>query len=290
MRDDRWSGVDAFVAVQEGGSFAAAAARLKLSTSQVSRDIADLERRLHARLFIRTTRRLKLTAVGEQVLERFKRLVADREDVFDLVSADDGQPAGLIRLTCSVSYGERFIAPLISEFIGLHPNVDIEIDLDNAVVDLVEGKYDLAIRSGELPDSGLTATRLSSRILHLCATPGYLAAHGTPETLGDLASHSCLIGTAKRWHFTTEQRPHIFRPKGRWQCNSGAAVVDAALRGLGICQLPDFYVRDHVASGALVSLFPEVRPAPEGIWIVYPDRAYLPSRIKALIKFLKSRA
>ncbi|MNH59908.1 HTH-type transcriptional regulator DmlR [compost metagenome] len=285
----RWDGIDEFTAVAEQASFSAAAKRLGLSTSAVSREIARLEDRLQTRLLHRTTRRVELTDAGRDFLARCRRLIDERDEALAAVQPDDQAPRGLLRMTCSVSYGERFIAPAVNAFARQNPEMRIEMDLDNRLRDLVGDGYDLAVRFGHLTDSRLMARRLASRRLILCASPDYLARRGAPRDLSEIASHDGLIGSAEHWRFTEAGREVSLRPSGRWRCNSGAAVLDAALQGLGLCQLPDFYVTEALTSGALVSLLDDQRPPDEGVWAVHPHPRHVPPKVRAMIDWLHGR-
>jgi DNA-binding transcriptional LysR family regulator len=285
----RWDGIDEFTAVAEQASFSAAARRLGLSTSAVSREIARLEDRLQTRLLHRTTRRVELTDAGRDFLARCRRLIDERDEALAAVQPDDQAPRGLLRMTCSVSYGERFIAPAVNAFARQNPELRIELDLDNRLRDLVGDGYDLAVRFGHLTDSRLMARRLASRRLILCASPDYLTRRGAPRDLSEIASHDGLIGSAEHWRFTEAGREVSLRPSGHWRCNSGAAVLDAALQGLGLCQLPDFYVTEALASGALVSLLDEARPPDEGVGAVHPHPRHVPPKVRAMIDWLHER-
>ena len=285
----RWDGIEEFTAVAEQASFSAAAKRLGLSTSAVSREIARLEDRLQTRLLHRTTRRVELTDAGRDFLSRCRRLIDERDEALAAVQPDDQAPRGLLRMTCSVSYGERFIAPAVNAFARQNPELRIELDLDNRLRDLVGDGYDLAVRFGHLTDSRLMARRLASRRLILCASPDYLARRGAPRDLSEIANHDGLIGSSEHWRFTEAGREVSLRPTGRWRCNSGAAVLDAALQGLGLCQLPDFYVAEALASGALISLLDEARPPDEGVWAVHPHPRHVPPKVRAMIDWLHDR-
>lgn len=282
-----WSGIDEFVAVAQARSFSQAAKRLGCSTSQISREVALLEDRLRQRLLYRTTRRVSLTEAGERFLLRCRRLVEDREDAFAAMLEDGDQLQGQLRMTCSIAYGERLVVPLVSELMIENPRLSIDLILTDDVLDLVDQGIDLAIRFGKLRDSRLVALRLASRTRHLCASPAYLETHGRPESLEDLAQHVCLRGSAEFWAFSRGGRIYMHRPQGPFRCNSGYAARDAALRGLGLCRLPDFYVHTHLNLGALVELLPQHRPEDEGVWAVYPDRTYLPLKVKATIERLR---
>lgn len=284
---NRWEGLDEFVAVAESGSFQRAAERLRVSSSHVSRQVARLEERLQARLFYRTTRRVSLTEAGQTFFGRCQRLVEERNEAFRAISDLHATPTGLLRMTCAVTYGEHFIVPLVNDFMACHPQLRVEIELSNRTIDLVQEGYDLAIRLGRLGDSSLVATRIAPRAMHLCAAPAYLERYGRPHTLSELAGHNCLIGTSDTWLFQRDGHEHVFRPRGNWRCNSGQAVLDAALRGFGLCQLPDYYVRAPLQRGDLVSLLEANQPPNTAVWAVYPQRRYPLPKVRLLIQALK---
>lgn len=281
-----WDGIEEAVAVDAAGSFAGAAAALGVSTSHVSRAVARLETVVQAPLFIRTTRRLSLTDTGRELIVRFRRIIEERDAAIAEVSAG-GEPRGEVRITCSTALGERFVAPIARRFAFAHEGLSVSVELSNHVVDLIGEGYDLAVRTGHLSDSRLISTRIASRRLHACAAPAYLAARGLPETVADLSRHECLAGTAATWHFRIDGEDVQHRPKGRWRCNSGTAVLDATLAGLGICQLPDFYVNPHLRAGTLVPVLETARPEDEPIWAVYPQRRHLLPKVRGLVDRLR---
>ncbi len=278
-----WAGIDEFVAVAQTRSFTQAAAKLGRSTSQLSREIAQLEDRLGQRLFYRTTRRVSLTETGDRFLVHCRRLQEERDEALATMLDDSNELRGQLRMTCSVAYGERFVVPIVNQIMSENPRLSIDITLTDEVLDLVDRGIDLAIRFGKLRDSGLVATRLASRTRLLCASPDYLDRNGVPTSLEDLVHHACLRGTVEVWPLSRDGKPHNHRPHGRFRCNSGYAVLDAALSGLGLCQLPDFYVRSHLARGELIEVLAEHRPQDEGVWAVYPQRRHLPAKVKALV-------
>ncbi|MFC3606401.1 LysR family transcriptional regulator [Stutzerimonas tarimensis] len=284
---NRWEGLDEFVAVAECGNFQRAAERLRVSSSHVSRQIVRLEERLQARLLYRTTRRVSLTEAGHTFLGRCQRLMEERDAAFLAVSDLHSAPTGLLRMTSAVAYGERFIVPLVNEFMSNYPHLQVEIELSNRTLDLVHEGFDLAIRLGRLGDSSLVATRVAPRAMYLCAAPAYLERYGRPHTLSELARHNCLIGTSDHWLFQQDGREHPFRPRGNWRCNSGEAVLDAALRGFGLCQLPDFYVQEPIRRGDLVSLLEANQPPNTAVWAVYPQRRHALPKVSLLVEALK---
>ncbi|MCU1715837.1 LysR substrate-binding domain-containing protein [Pseudomonas sp. 5P_3.1_Bac2] len=282
-----WEGLDEFVAVAECGQFSAAAVRLNLSSSQVSRQIARLEERLQTRLFYRSTRRVALTEAGQTFLQHCQRLQDAREEALRAVGDLSSEPKGLLRLTCAVAYGERFIVPLVTDFMLLHPQLRVDIELSNRTLDLLHEGLDMAIRLGRLQDSRLVATRIAPRQMYLCAAPAYLQRYGRPHSLSELSRHNCLIGSSDSWSFKAEGRDHSVRVQGNWRCNSGQAVLEAALKGVGLCQLPDYYVLEHLRSGALVSLLDNQQPPDTAVWALYPQQRHLSPKVRQLVDFLK---
>lgn len=283
----RWDGIDEFVAVATMGSFAAAADHLGTSTSQMSRAVARLEGKLQTQLLFRTTRKVTLTDTGRVLVERCRHVIQQRDEALDLVSGGD-EPQGELRLTCSTALGARFVAPIVGRTTQRFPKLSINLELSNRVVDLVAEGFDLAIRTGHLPDSRLIATRVASRRLYLCASPDYLEKAGRPTSVDDLVQHECLIGTATTWHFNVDGQERPFRPVGRWRCNSGEAVIEAALAGIGICQLPEFYVLPYIAAGRMEILLDHVRPEEEPIWAVYPQRRHLLPKVRYMVERLRA--
>ena len=283
-----WDGLDEFVAVAECGQFTAAAQRLGLSSSQVSRQIARLEENLQTRLFYRSTRRVALTEAGQTFLQHCQRLQDAREEALRAVGDLGSEPKGLLRMTCAVAYGERFIVPLVTQFMSRHPLLKVDIELSNRTLDLVQDGIDLAIRLGRLQDSRLVATRLAPRRMYVCAAPGYLQRYGRPHSLSELSQHNCLIGSSDHWDFQQDGRELSQRVHGNWRCNSGQAVLDAALQGLGLCQLPDYYVQEHLGSGALVSVLEKHQAPNTAVWALYPQQRHLSPKVRQLVDHLKA--
>ena len=280
-----WDGIDEFISVATTGSFTRGAMCLGMSTTHVSRSIMALEQRLQAQLFHRTTRTVKLTDTGRIFLERCERIAQDRDEAIALVG-DSGDLLGELRVTCSTALGERFVAPIIRRFAMQHPKLNVIIELSNRVIDLVGEGFDLAIRTGSVSDTRLIATQVASRSLYTCAAPSYLASAGRPKRIEDLASHECIAGTAATWHFKVSEREIIHRPRGRFKCNSGHAVMEACVSGLGICQLPDFYVLPYLKHGMVELLFDDLQPNDEPIWAVYPQRRHLSQKVQQVVNCL----
>ena len=283
-----WDGIDELIAVADAGSFVHAAERLRVSTSQVSRAVARLEDRLKVTLLYRNTRQVALTEIGQLFVDRCRGVIQDRKNVFADLGITHNIPVRL-RMTCAPGYGERFVMPLMARFLTENPQASISVDLTNRVLDLVGEGFDLAIRGTRLSefDSGLIQTKIDSRMLYLCASHAYVEAHGAPHSLDELGLHQCLLGAAEQWTFRNGNEVVSFRPKGRWHCNSGSAVLHAALDGAGICRLPDFYVEEHLSAGRLITLMPEYQPPDEGMWAMYPQRQHVVPIVRRMIDFLR---
>ncbi|PZU75327.1 MAG: LysR family transcriptional regulator [Rhizobium sp.] len=282
-----WAGIEEFVAVANAGSFVGGARTLGVSAAHISRSIAQLEARVQNQVFVRTTRSVRLTATGHTLLDHCRRIIVERDEAFAMVT-EGGEPHGELRVTCSAAMGERFLAPIIRRFCERHPQVSVTIELTNRLVDLVGEGFDLAIRTGTLADSRLIGTRIASRTHYTCAAPKYFKREGVPIYVSDLGHHECLTGTATSWHFKVGGEEYFHRPRGRWRCNNGTAVVDAALSGMGICQLPEFYVLPYIGTGELQPILGDFQPDAEPIWAVYPQRRHLLPKISRLVDALRA--
>ncbi|MFG0832809.1 LysR substrate-binding domain-containing protein [Aeromonas bivalvium] len=284
-----WEGICEFVSVAEQGGFTPAARQLGVSVAQVSRQVAQLEDRLQAKLLLRTTRQVRLTELGEIYYRHCRQLLDNLYEAELALGRHQAQPQGLLRITAPVSYGESRIAPLVNDFMVRYPALEVTLNLTNQLLDLVHDGYDLAIRLGHLKDSSLVARRLAGRVPYVCASPDYTARRGMPNSLSELSRHACLLGNGDEWHFTLDGRPYSVRVRGLLRCNSGHALMDAALKGIGIVQLPDYYVGDHLAAGRLIELLPELRAPEEGIWALYPQNRHLSPKVRLLVDYLAER-
>ncbi|WP_421841665.1 LysR substrate-binding domain-containing protein [Marinobacter algicola] len=281
----RWEGVNEFVAVAETESFTRAAKRLDVSTAHVSRQISALEDRLSTRLFYRTTRRVSTTEAGQIYYQHCRQILDALEQAERSMTNMQLVPQGRLRLTAPVTYGEKSIAPLVNDFVLRYPELDVEMKLTNQQLDLVAEGYDLAVRLGKLDDSSLMARRLASRTLYVCASPAYLAVHGTPHSLSELEQHNCLQGNLGYWRFQDAGHPRNVRIRGNVRCDSGRALLDAALKGVGIVQLPDYYVGPALEAGTLVPLLTHYQEDDDGIWAVYPHNRHLSPKVRMLLDY-----
>ncbi len=281
-----WQGISEFVYVAEAESFTMAAKKLTISTAQVSRQITALEQRLKVKLLYRTTRKVSLTQEGSLFYQHCRAVLDGLEQAETAITNLQATPQGTIKLTASVTFGEQQILPLINNFVLKHPDIEVVAHLTNQKIDLVDEGYDLAIRLGSLKDSSLMAKKLAERTNFVCAAPSYLEKHSTPHTLSELNKHNCLLGTRDYWRFSEGEKSKNIRVSGSVRFNSGYGLVDAALKGLGIVQLPDYYVKDSIDQGKLITLLDHYREPDEGIWAVYPHNRQLSPKIRILVDYL----
>lgn len=281
-----WEGIAEFVTVAETESLTAAAKKLGISTAHVSRQVSALESRLATKLLHRTTRKVSVTEAGTIYYQRCRQLLDGLEEAEHAISDLQSKPTGRLRITAPVTYGEITIAPLINNFLARYPELNVELQLSNRKMDLIDEGYDLGIRQGQLEDSTMMAKRLGSRTLYVCAAPAYLAEFGEPHILSDLNHHNCLRGSAEHWHFQEEGKTRNIHISGNLLCNSGRALVDAALKGLGVAQLPGDYALSYIHSGQLMPLLDQYSAPDEGVWAIYPHNRYLLPKVRMLIDYL----
>ena len=291
---DRFQSFNAFAKVVEHGSFAAAAQRLEVSTSAVSRQVAELEAHLEVRLLNRTTRRLSLTEAGQAFYERCVQLLADLEETEAAVRSEAVMPKGTLRITCGVTFGERYLAPAVADFAGRHPQVTFDIDLSDRAVDLVDEGFDLAIRIGPVGQQALVARRIADTQLVCCAAPAYLASRPRLLTPDDLQHHECFAytyaATASAWTFEARDGTrHTPRISFRHRANNGRMLAAMAVAGVGISLEPDFIVADEVRAGRLVRVLPDYQPPRSPISAVYPSRRHLSAKVRSFVDYLAAR-
>ena len=282
-----WDGLEEIVAIADTGSFVGAARRLGISASQISRIVQRLEQRLKTELFVRTTRTVRTTDMGRILVDQSRRIIEERDEALQMARGRS-EMQGELRLTCSTALGERFVSPIVGRFMREHPRISVSLELTNRVIDLVSEGFDVGIRTGHPVDQRLDARQIAGRALIVCASPAYVEEAGQPQTPSELDHYECLIGTSGLWHFLEGGQRRTIAPTGRLRCNSGTAVVGAVLSGMGICQLPEFYVRDHIAAGRLMPLLDRFRDAPEPIWAVYPHRRYLLPKVQRMVAALEA--
>jgi DNA-binding transcriptional LysR family regulator len=281
-----------FVTVVESGGLNRAAARLGVSKSIVSRRITRLEADLGTRLLSRTTRGISPTEAGIEFKTRCDRILVELEEARDAVAQQGRSVRGRLRLSAPMAFGVRHLATVLADLVRLHPALELDVSYTDRVVDLLGERFDAAVRIGILGDSSLVARRIAPVRAVLVASPDYLSRRGRPTTPQDLTAHECLIYTARlvpEWHFQSGKRWIFVRPEGRLRSDSGEAILQWALAGLGIMDAPSFLVSDAIESGALEPLLPDY-PRPEvGIHVVRPPGSYVPGKVRVLIDTLVER-
>ncbi|QOK94091.1 LysR family transcriptional regulator (plasmid) [Ralstonia pseudosolanacearum] len=288
----RLDGVAVFVEAVEAGGFSRAAERLALSRSAVGKAIARLETRLGVRLFHRTTRTQNLTEDGQIYYERCLRAIEELRTAESLLESGKQEVAGLLRITMPVLFGRYCIAPILLDFARQHPKLELELSFSDRPVDMIAEGFDLGIRSGALGEAtGLCARPLATQPKVLCAAPGYLKAHGEPDTIETLAAHDVLIhwrtGFPYPWLLPdADGRLTEVRLASRLRFDDLEVTADAAVAGMGIAWLPHWLVRDRIRAGALVALW-EKRPAASmDSHAIWPAADYMPLRARLAIDTL----
>jgi DNA-binding transcriptional LysR family regulator len=280
-----------FIATVDARSFTAAAEKLGLSKQFVSRRLADLEAHLGVRLLIRTTRRLSVTELGRVFYERSNRVLDDAADAERAVMNQDAKPRGALRLSAPMSFGTMHLGAVIPKFLSAHPDVSIELDLNDRTVDLVGEGYDMAVRIGVLPDSSLIARAIAPVLMAACCSPEYLLRRGAPTSLDDLRHHDCLMyghGRNVEWVFAVHGKRRAIGVTGRLRVNNGELARDAALAGLGIALLPTFIVGDALHDSQLVTVLDDFMPPAMMINAVYPKHRESSLTVRAFVDFLRS--
>ncbi|MCD5328677.1 LysR family transcriptional regulator [Chromobacterium piscinae] len=284
--------MELFVAVVDKGSFTAAADAHRLSQPMVGKHIAALEARLGGKLLVRTTRRQQLTELGQHYYQRCRAILADLAAADDAAALLREQPRGVLRVNASVTFGTLRLAPLLAEFMARYPEIGVELELSDQLVDLVAEGYDAVFRIGHLADSGLVARRLKPYRMMIAASPAYLARRGRPETPEQLAEHDCL--GFSRWRrddgWDALARLHAAQiPSSRFLCNQGQALRQMALAGAGIVLQAETLLADDVAAERLVSLLDGYLPEAKPMHLLYPaDRQPLP-KLRVFVDFIIER-
>jgi DNA-binding transcriptional LysR family regulator len=287
---DLFASMRMYVAVVEGGSFAAAADKLEISRAMVSKQIQKLEEHLGTRLMNRTTRRLSLTETGREFYERSTQIMGDVEEAEQIAGQMTRVPQGVLRVTIPLSYGQHRLAAVIGEYTQAYPQVQLDISLSDRKVDLIDEGFDLAIRIGAMPQSDLIARKLGGVRSIVCAAPAYLATHGVPQTPADLARHACLgytlTGTGADWRLEGPEGLVAVAITGPIRADNGDIIRLAALGGAGIAFQPQFIVGDDIAAGRLVRVLPDWQSAELGVYAVYPSRKHLSAKVRTFVDFL----
>lgn len=291
---DRFKQIESFVSVATKGSLTAAAQVEGVAPAVMGRRIDALEERLGVKLLVRTTRRITLTHEGASFLEDSQRLLADFASAEASVSAGGIKASGHLRVTAPAGFGRRHVAPLVPDFLALHPDVSISLNLSDRVVDIVNEGFDCAVRVGDLPDSSLVSVRLADNRRLCVAAPSYLKRAGTPMHPSELARHACLMlssdaSQTRGWVFVVEKQLTHLRPSGRLDCSDGQVLHDWCLAGLGLAWRSTWEVEADIAAGRLQPVLNDYAAPPNGIYAVFPQRKHLALRVRLWIDFIKQR-
>jgi DNA-binding transcriptional LysR family regulator len=287
---DRWRAMQAFVAVVDAHSYSAAARRLRLSRSHLSKQISALEADLGLRLLNRSTRHVSPTELGNEYYRSCRRLLSEIEDVEFNLKTSHGKPRGKIKLLAPKSLAVLELAGAISGFTRLHPEVEVTVILEDAFLDLVKHGFDLALRFGAQSDSSLIAKKVCSFEFQCCATLAYLKKHGVPKQPADLGSHQCLrhatMAADSRWVFTRMRKEFAVEVEGTIASNSTVFLRECVLKGEGIGLMPSYSVRRDIKKGTLRPVLAGYKAPTLSLFLVYPARQHLATKVRLCIDFL----
>jgi len=283
-----------FRRVVEAKNFSAVARETNMSQSTVSKHIAALEDRLGTKLLNRSTRSLKLTEAGKEYYHHCIRILNDFQEAEASIGKGKIKPTGTLRISTSAAFGRTFILPYLNEFFESYPDINIDLLFDDDYVDLVKEGIDLAIRIGPLADSSLIAKKIGVSPRIMVASPEYLVKHGRPKKPADLAKHNCLLYSLQKspdlWYFnSTQEGDESVRVNGRFKASSHEAICDATIAGLGISIICEWYTTEYIKKGRLKTILEEHKPTTYDIHAVYPERKFVPQKVKSMIDFLADK-
>lgn len=282
-----------FNAVVDAGSFTGAADKLDLSRGMATRYVAQLEEHLGVRLLNRTTRKLSLTEAGNDYHERAAQILAMVEEAGSSVAQEASIPRGTLRVASSHAFGVRHLGWAITEYLQRYPGVQVDVTLNDRVVDLVEEGFDIGIRVATQTHPGLIARKLARARIVACASPGYLKKHGVPKSPEELVGHNCLsyayLNFPNEWHFRREGVIRKVLVSGDLRGNSGEILRNAAVEGLGVILQPTFLIYEALREKKLVRILPDWEADEMTVFAVYPNRKFLPPKVRSFIDFLAER-
>ncbi|MEI9404392.1 LysR family transcriptional regulator [Mesorhizobium argentiipisi] len=290
---DRLDAMSLFVATAEAGSLSAAARRAGIPLATVSRKLSELEKHLGTRLLNRSTRRLTLTDAGQSYLTACRRILDEVSEAQRMAAGEYSSPTGELVITAPVVFGRLHVLPVITGFLAVYPQVDVRLTLSDRITQLVEEHIDLAVRIGELPDSAMVAIRVGSIRRIVCASPAYLAMHGTPEKPPELAGHNCItfegLAAPATWSFGAGKTETTVAVRSRLQVNTAEAAIDAAITGLGLTKVLSYQADAAVRAGALRVVLEPFEPPPWPVSLVHAGQGRLPVKLRAFLDFAAPR-
>ena len=290
---DLLDGVAVFVGVINTGSFTAAAEALGHSTSYVSKTVSRLEKRLGSRLLNRTTRTISLTDVGKSYFERCNQIIIDAENAERSISQLQDTPRGLLRVNAPVSFGSIYLLDHLSKFMNSFPEITLEVEFNDRMIDVVAEGYDVVIRAGQIQDSNLVARKFTTSKSIVVGSPDYFKKNGRPEVANDLEHHACLayslIPNPTLWEFIKDGNRTAVKVTPRLMCNNAAVEVAMAVNGVGIGRIPLFCCEQELAKGELEIILDDYEQPEIGVYAVFPHRQYLTAKVRAFVDFLVER-
>ncbi|TIP96083.1 MAG: LysR family transcriptional regulator [Mesorhizobium sp.] len=290
---DRLEAMSLFVAAVEAGSLSAAGRRFGIPLATVSRKVSDLERHLKTRLLNRSTRQLTLTDAGHAYLAACHRILDEVGEAERTAAGEYSAPTGELIITAPIVFGRLHVLPVVTGFLAAYPDVAIRLMLADRIAQLTEEHIDLAVRIGELPDSSLVATRIGSIRRVVCASPAYLAEHGTPETPNDLAAHNCVtfegLTAPAAWTFAAGKSDLTVPIRSRLRVNTAEAAIDAAIAGVGLTRVLSYQITAAVRSGTLRAVLQAFEPQPWPVSLVHAGQGLLPLKLRAFLDFAAPR-
>lgn len=290
---DQLGAIRAFVLVVQTGSFSAAGREQGTSQATISKKVAALEALMGVKLLTRTSRELSLTEVGQEYFQRCVSILSELDEAESNARSQMGRPTGQLRVSAPVVFGRKFIAPVLAEFLRDYPELKVDLHLSDNHVDLIAERIDIAIRAKQLEDSTLVARHLFHNPMVLVAAPSYLEENQTPTTPTQLTSHNCILYSMQKsinvWHFNQNEQSFAIPVSGSCRCDNGDVILQLAIDGVGIAQLPVWMVSEFIESGQLVTVLDEFEVNPLPFNAVYPQNRYVPLKVRSFIDFLKAK-
>lgn len=291
---DRFENMKTFVQIVDAGSISAAAERLYIAKSAVSRRLKELEDHLGIQLFRRTTRSMNLTDSGEAFYQQSVRILDDLQEAENAITQAHVTLKGSIRVAVPYAFGTMHLSPAINEFLAIHPGIEFDLDFNDRQVDIVQDGFDLAIRIADLENSSLIARKLAPISTVVCAAPDYLKKHGTPAHPEELANHKCLVynlrHSYKSWDFTDENQGTIsVTIEPAFKSSAAESLRDAAMAGFGIAYLPTFAVYQRIEQGQLIPVLSNFTSMKLNAYAIYPQTRHLSQRVRSFVDFLVER-
>lgn len=286
---DKLKAISVFCKVVETQSFTQTAEYFHISVAMVSKLVQQLESSLEARLLQRSTRKVIATEIGNRYYQRCLSILTDLNDIENDITQFSGSLSGTLNISVPIEFGTSFIAPNLPHFLQQHPKLKVNIEFSDRYVDLIAEGVDLALRIGKLEDSSLIAKKLAQSSLHFVASPLYLAQHSTPTTPEQLAQHSIAVHRQRGQYiyWQTEHSPTMLKQNIRVVSNNGVALVKMAKAGLGIINIPHFFIQEELKNGELVEILADYPQQKIDIHAVYPNKRHLPAKVRSFLTFLQ---